>query len=279
VRQAQGVSNFLLLGINGSGAGDSDLTDTIIFASLNSQSRKLTLLSIPRDIWIEEMQAKINTAYHYGGFDLVQETFQGFLAQKIDYILVVDFESFRKVIEILGGVEVEVEEAFDDDKYPIAGKENDLCEGDPQYRCRYEHLHFEAGRQLMDGERALKFVRSRGAEGDEGTDFARAKRQQALIKAVKEKLFSKEIYLSPGKIWELKKVFEEATLSEIPPKQYGSLLFLAAKVNWQGIKTASLSEDNFLFHPKTHSSKQWVLLPKSESLKEIQEFVQELIWQ
>lgn len=275
--QDQGKTNFLILGINGSEALDSDLTDTIIFASLNSQTRKAALLSLPRDIWIEEMKAKINTAYHYGGFALARQTLEALLGETIDYILVVDFEGFKKAIDVLGGVSVEVKEGFDDYWYPIAGKEKDNCDGDPQYRCRYEHLRFEAGQQLMDGERALKFVRSRNAEGDQGTDFSRVERQQALLGAVKDRILSKEVYLRPEKIRQLLAVFEEATITEISPQEYGQFLLLGLKINWQEIKTASLNEDNFLFHPKNHSSGQWVLVPKSENWKEVQEFVQKLI--
>ena len=66
-----------------------------------------------------------------------------------------------------------IPKAFTDSQYPIAGKENDACGGDATFACRYKTVQFQAGSQHMDGKTALMYVRSRHAEGDEGTDFAR----------------------------------------------------------------------------------------------------------
>jgi len=98
------------------------------------------------------------------------------------------------MVDLLDGVEVDVENTFDDYRYPINGKENDLCDGDPEYDCRYEDIHFDQGLQLMSGETSLKYVRSRNAEGDEGTDFARSQRQQRLLLSFKEKNIYSKIY-------------------------------------------------------------------------------------
>src|SRR5690606_10518850 len=87
----------------------------------------------------------------------------------VHYAVVVDFNAFENVIDLIGGIEVNVLTPFVDSKYPIPGKENDLCGGDPEFTCRYETLVFEKGLTFMDGETALKFARSRNAEGDEGT--------------------------------------------------------------------------------------------------------------
>ncbi len=271
-----GKINFLLLGVNGSDTSDSDLTDTMIFSSISPRTGKVVLLSIPRDIWIKEIQAKINTAYHYGGFDLAKKTVSEVLGQKIHYILVLDFNGFEKAIDILGGIEVEVERSFDDYKYPIPGKEKDLCEGDKELKCRYEHIHFEAGLQKMDGATALKYVRSRNALGDEGTDFARSQRQQKLISAFKNRLASPDFYLSPTKIYRLWQVFQSSVKTDIPGREYGSFLLLGAKMRKNTIVSNAITED-LLVHPKTHYSKQWVLLPKSGDWQGIQQFVTDLL--
>src|SRR5690606_11303223 len=110
--------------------------------------------------------------------------------EPVHYAMVMDFSGFKEVIDTLGGVEVDVEHSFTDTEYPIAGRENDLCDGDPEYRCRYETIEFKQGRQYMDGETALKFVRSRHAEGDEGNDFARSACQQRVISAIREKVLT-----------------------------------------------------------------------------------------
>ncbi len=124
----------------------------------------------------------------------------------IDYFIGMDFSGFKHTIDSLGGVDINVETAFTDSQYPIDGKEADLCghqsseipvldtqaaSTSPElvYPCRYENLHFDAGLQHMDGERALSYVRSRHSLQD-GTDFGRAKRQRNLLIAVKQKILS-----------------------------------------------------------------------------------------
>lgn len=276
IAQDQGKTNFLLLGINGSGEGDADLTDTMIFASLNKTTRRTVLISLPRDIWITEIQAKINTSYHYGGIPLVTKTVGDILGQKVDYVLVWDFQSFKEAVDLLGGVKVEVLHSFDDFLYPVAGKEKDLCEGDKELKCRYEHISFTEGEQIMNGETALKYVRSRNAEGDEGTDFARAARQQQFLLGFKQKLFTPEIFLHPEKLVSLFRIFEQATDTNLRVDQYGSLLQLAVNIDWNQVKTTAIN-GNLLINPKSHPSKQWVLVPVSGDWEGVKSFVREAL--
>lgn len=268
-------TNFLLLGVHGVGENLEDLTDTIIFTSINKEG-KITLVSIPRDIWINEIQAKINTAYHYGGPDLIKKTIQDMLGQKVSYYLVVNFSGFEKAVDYLGGITIDVNRSFDDYLYPVAGKENDLCGGDKELKCRYEHLHFNSGPQFMDGETALKFVRSRNAEGEEGSDFARAQRQQLFLKAFIKKIASPEVYFYPQKLVNLYKIFREYTFTNIEENQYGGLLILFSKVRWDNLKTVVLNGD-LLVHPQIHSSGQWVLVPKAKDWTEVQNFVKKTL--
>ncbi|MGB9637214.1 MAG: LCP family protein [Microgenomates group bacterium] len=276
IKNQAGRTNFLILGIRGFDTNDGDLTDTIIFVSLDSKTRKAVLISLPRDLWVEALQAKINTAYHYGGFDLAKKTVSEILGQKIDYLMVVDFESFEKIVDVLGGVEIDVQRAFDDFYYPIPGKENDTCNGDKQLRCRYEHLHFDAGKQKMDGTTALKFVRSRHATGEEGTDFARAARQQQLLLAIKQKILASKLYFHPWKVLQLIRVLQEYLVVDINRWEYGNLALLLARIDWNQVRVAALN-GNLLLNPKNHYSKQWVLVPKSGNWNELQKYVQGLL--
>lgn len=273
IARHEGRTNFLLLGINGRETSGDDLTDTIIFVSLNAKNGKAVLISVPRDFWVKEIQAKVNTTYHYGGFALAKKTVAEILGQPIDYIFVLDFDGFERAVDILGGVEVEVSRSFDDYKYPLAGREKDLCNGDKEFKCRYEHIRFEAGKQLMDGKTALQFVRSRNAEGEEGTDFARSLRQQKFLEAFRQKLISPQVYLQPKKLYLLSRVFQNSVKMDVSCGQYGDLALLATKINWQMMEAGTLG-DNLLVHPKTHYSRQWVLLPKDGTGEEIHQFVQ-----
>lgn len=198
--------SILVLGKGGEGHTAPNLTDTMMFVNLNPESKKVTSLSLPRDIWIPAIRAKINTAYHYGGFKMAGESAYYLTGIKSDFYVVIDFSLFKDLINSINGIEVDVSGTFVDEKYPIEGKENDLCDGDKLYRCRYETIQFTEGVQQMDGETALKFVRSRNAIGDEGTDLAREARQQKVIKAVKNKLLSKEVLGKPKVIRKLYEV-------------------------------------------------------------------------
>ncbi len=139
---------------------------------------------------------------------LAKDSVSVILGQPVHYAMSLDFASFVRIIDALGGLEVEVERSFDDYKYPIPGRENDQCLGEPstktaEFNCRYEHIHFNGGQNLMDGATALKFVRSRNGEGEEGTDFARSARQQKVINSIKQRLLSAEFIVKPWKFGEI----------------------------------------------------------------------------
>lgn len=281
-KATQGKTNVLLLGIGGEGHEAKDLADTIIFFSMNQTSGKTLMLSLPRDIWVPSMRAKINTAYHYGeekkpggGLILAKAAVSEILGQPIHYAVVIDFAGFVRAIDVLEGVEVEVERSFDDYRYPISGKENDDCGGDPQFGCRYEHLHFEFGWQTMDGQRALKYVRSRYAEGEEGTDFARSRRQQRLLLAVRKKVFSFQTISRPVKLAELVKILKQSVKTDITPNDYLGLAKLVLKFKPEKMRTEVL---DFLVNPPLSATYDyhWVLVPPTRSWQEVHDYVEHL---
>ncbi len=274
-----GRTNFLFLGIGGKGHTGEDLTDSIIFVSVDHQGSKTLILSLPRDIWLPEWRTKLNSIYHYKGLEETKRTVGKITGQNVNYGVIIDFEIFKKIIDFLGGVEVEVERSFDDYKYPIPGKENDLCGGDPQFKCRYEHLHFDAGFQLMDGEGALKYIRSRYAEGEEGTDFARSRRQQRLLLAIKNKILSPKFFLSPGKPLQLIKLLLANVKTDIPQERYLDFFKIALKFHSKNLRLEILN-NNYLINPPSSKEKydnQWVLVPKSGDWGEIQEYIKKLL--
>lgn len=195
LKKADNRTNMLLLGISGGSHEGAILTDSIIFLSLDFANRDNVIVSVPRDIWLPSLKTKINSTYYYGeskrkggGITLTKSAVSEIFGIPVHYAALLDFDNFREVIDTLGGIDIEVESAFEDKKFPIRGRENDFCAGDPEFKCRYETVTFEKGRQHMDGEKALKFVRSRNAENGEGNDFSRGKRQQLVLKAFVEKL-------------------------------------------------------------------------------------------
>jgi len=277
LKNTDGRTNLVFLGMGGEGHEGGDLTDSIIFVSLDHATQSITLIPLPRDIWVTTMQAKINTAYHYGnekrvggGRDLAKSSVSEILGVPVHYALALDFQGFIQAIDAVGGIDVQVERSFDDYKYPIPGKENALPESD-----RYEHLHFDAGLTHMDGTTALKFARSRYAEGEEGTDFSREARQQKIILAFKDKLLETQTFLNLDTLNHVFASFQSSIDMDIPESDYGSFLkfFLSFERTSQPLKSISL-EDYFL-NPKNTSpyQGQWVLVPKT-SWQEIHDYVE-----
>lgn len=252
LKKTDGNINILLLGIGGGAHEGPDLTDTVIFGSIDQAKNKVNLISIPRDLWIPDLNAKINTAYESGesktkggGILITKKVVSKVLSQPIDYVVRIDFVGFVKAVDILGGIDVNVENSLDDYEYPISGKEDDLC-GHTQdeipmlatassqldaFPCRYMHIHFDKGLQHMDGKRALEFVRSRHAQGNEGTDFARSKRQELTIKAVKDKALSLNVLLNPTKLIGLYGTLQESIDTNIGEDEFDDFIRLFQKMS------------------------------------------------
>ena len=125
--------NILMLGNAGGKHDGPYLTDSIIIASYHLKSKKTTLISVPRDLWLLGTQTKVNTVYIYGqqksqnGLSVAEDEIDNILGIPIHYGVRIDFRGFIKAVDLVEGVDVEVPNTFDDYNYPIEGKENDLC--------------------------------------------------------------------------------------------------------------------------------------------------------
>lgn len=297
--------NVLFLGIGGGKHDGPLLTDTIIYASIDPVKQKVTLVSIPRDLWVPDLKAKINTAYAFGekigkdkGLLLAKTVVEKTLNQPVDYVLRIDFNGFVKAIDMVGGIDVNVEKGFEDLEYPLSGKETDTCGFTGEefekkatssavfeaFPCRYEHLVFQEGLQRMEGDRALKFVRSRHAKGAEGTDFARAKRQEIVIEAFRNKALSLTTLLNPGRLMDLYDVFQDTLHTDIQQGEYDDFVKLAKKMqdaetnNVVFFYTGPYSDKQGIFINPLESEEynnQWVLIPRAGNgnFSEIQKIV------
>jgi LCP family protein required for cell wall assembly len=178
--------NVLMMGMDSREADRDDIprTDTMILFSLDPQERTAGMLSIPRDLWVEIPgfdPSKINTAYRLGevyntegrGPGLALNTVENLLGMDIDYYAIVDFNAFEDFIDELGGVTVNVPA-----KIVV----------DPLGKHNTETL--KAGEHLMPGYLALAYARSRNSSG---SDFDRAKRQQQVVMAIRNKILSAEM--------------------------------------------------------------------------------------
>ncbi len=261
--------NIIVLGVGGKGHEGSLLTDTILNVSVPTSPGKVVIVSVPRDIWIPEIRAKINSAYYWGskketgGLSLSKSTVSKVLGVNPNYGVVVDFSGFKNIVDGLGGIEVNVEKSFTDNFYPIPGKENDKCDGDIQLRCRYETITFTEGRQNMNGELALKYVRSRHSEDDQGTDTARQARQQTILDAVKNRLLSVEVLKSPKRLFAVWSAVKDSVETDM---DVGTIAFVSRKLFDSRNSIGNyLIPDEYLVNPPISSlyDRQYVFIPKS----------------
>lgn len=281
-KQTAGNANFLLLGKAGGNHQGEYLTDSIMIASFNLKDQKINLISIPRDIWSDNLKDKINSAYYYGelkkkglGFQTSQIEIAKIVGLPIHYGILIDFENFSKLIDYLGGIEVLVEQNFDDYKYPIAGKENDLCSGDDEFKCRFEHISFKKGLTYMNSSLALKFARSRNAQGKEGSDFARGKRQQKVITAIFDKMI-KRLKRFEFNHYELEKLYSLIdSLVKRNIRNEETLFFLKNAFLFKKFKINNIAlTEKFFIVPKYENYQgKYVLIPKDGNYAKIQVFL------
>lgn len=306
-QEKQESINILLLGIGGGNHDGPELTDTIILANINPEKNKVEMFSIPRDLWMPDLQDRINSAYAFGqakdkkGQVLAKAVVEKVTGQPIDYVFVIDFAGFVKGVDHLGGIQVDVKRGFDDYSYPISGKENDLCGytqeevdelvataeaelGVDIFPCRYKHISFKEGLQDMNGQTALEFVRSRHSLGDEGSDFSRSMRQQEVIAALRKKVFSLGIVLNPVKVVGLVNIVQENISTDIKKEEYDDFIKLARKMEKAKIESYIINVSNeareeygLLENPlmsKEYNYK-WVLIPRKGNgdFTEIHQFI------
>lgn len=304
LKKADFSINILLLGIAGGAHDGPQLTDTMIFASIDSDKNRVALVSIPRDIWVPELNAKINTAYAKGnnrakggGLTLSKAVVSKVVGNSIDYVLAIDFAGFVKAVDLIGGLEIDVKRSFDDYEYPVEDKREDLCGQTIDevtariatesalvvFPCRYELIHFDKGLQHMDGTKSLIFVRSRYAIGEEGTDFARSQRQQKVLYAFKEKVFSAGTILNPIKLTSLYTVLSESIDTDIKQSEFDDFIKLMQEVKGAKIYSSVIeledkkkNKQGLLKNPPLENFKgAWVLIPRvgNGNFSEIQKHV------
>lgn len=168
IKETHQPISILLLGVD-QRPGDRGRSDTIVVLTINPEDKSMYMFNIPRDtrtrIVGKGFDDKINHAYAFGGVNMALETVENFLDIPIDYYAQVNLEGFVSIIDIIGGVSIDVKQDFD-----------------------YEGHSFRMGTTQMDGETALKYSRMRYQ--DPKGDLGRNERQQQIIKALMKKAAS-----------------------------------------------------------------------------------------
>lgn len=190
--------------------------DTILVAFIDMNTKKISLLSIPRDTYVSvpgHGHTKINHAHAYGGAELMLETVSDFLGVPVSKYVEVDFEGFKNMVDILGGVTIDVEERM---YRPSEGI--DLYPGEGQF---------------LDGDKSLQYVRYRGKMGDIG----RIEHQQKFLKTLADQA------LSLGTVVKLPTLIKEvraSTNTNLSVKQMLGLAKIAKDTGVGELNTAML---------------------------------------
>lgn len=162
--------NLMLLGID-SRDGENARSDTLILATVNPHTEEVLLISLPRDTNVNVPgygNTKLNHAMAYGGISLAKKTVEEFLGIEVDHYMTVDFNGFKKAVDVLGGVYIDVEK--------------DMRYVDPTDGT---NINLKKGYQPLDGKNALDYVRFRN---DAENDFGRMRRQQQFLRAIVDKM-------------------------------------------------------------------------------------------
>ncbi|MEW2488064.1 LCP family protein [Streptomyces sp. NPDC048411] len=242
VHEAQ---NILLIGSDsragdnreyGRSYGGSQRSDTTILLHLPAGRKSVTAMSLPRDLMAEiprcrtsdgkqtaKQFAQFNWAFEFGGTACTIRTVELMTGIRIDHYMVVDFNGFKDMVDAVDGVEVCLKEPIDD---PDA------------------HVKLRAGRQKLDGEQALGYVRARKSLGD-GSDTDRMDRQQRFLGALVNKVQSNGVLLNPTRLYP---VLDAATKSLTTDPGLGSLKDLYALV--RGVRDVPTDKVQFLTVPR-----------------------------
>lgn len=240
-------------------------TDSVMVVTIDPVGLSAAVLSLPRDLWVEIPGFgvdRINQAYYMGqiyeypgdGPALAVETVEATLGVNIDYYVTVNFDAFVEVVDLIGGIVVDVPEAIDDPIYP------DRCYG-------YDPFSVEAGEQRLDGEAALKYARTRATFGG---DVDRAGRQQAVVLAVREQVLQlnrlPQLIAQSPRLWQ---TFQGNVRTDLSLDEALQLALLVREIPGDSIRTAVLDYD-YVYNETTPDGRQ-VLVPVRENIRRLRD--------
>lgn len=267
--------NILLLGVAGQGKPGGNLTDTIMIISINTKTNQVALLSIPRDLYVEipstHFKLKINSVYNFGiknypddeqqAIEPVREVIKNITSLDIDYWAILNFDGFIKTIDAIGGINITNQRDIYDPSYP-----------GPNYS--YETFELKKGLQHLDGATALKYARMR--HNDPEGDFGRAKRQQQVMQATKNKIFSTQTFLNVVALNNLFNALGDNAKTNVSHEELDDFLKLLKKIDTDNINNVvidawdknSLTKVSHIFYENVRA---FVLIPRIGNWSEIKE--------
>ncbi len=269
--EGDGRINILFMGMGGENHPGGQLTDSIMVVSIDPENKTMAMLSIPRDLYVPvpntKYSKKINEIYKTGedrrkgsGGEFAKETIGKILDLPIHYYVTVDFYGFKKLIDSVGGVDINVEKALYDPYYPASDMKG------------YEPLKIKAGDQHMNGEMALKYARSR----ETSSDFDRASRQQKVIEALSHKMLTAGYLANPKKIYDLVNILSEHVRTDFSTDEVSAMAKLAREIDYSKTVSKVLSNGTDGELVSDSSNGTYTLAPRSGNWQEIQRIAHEI---
>ncbi len=241
--------DVLVLGTNGSH------TDTILVASINSEKKKISLFSVPRDLYINGR--KINQYYTYYGVEQLQRMVSSVTGLHMDAYVQVDLEGFVTIVDILGGLDVYVDEDLYDSMYPNG-------------KGGYMTYSIEKGQHHLDGENALMYARSR----ESTSDFSRAERQQNVLSALRTKVIQLDNVMD---LKDLTSIFQTALEDTTTDIDLLDLVGYYYDYQDYDLNTGFvLTSGNYLYS-LINEGGAYILLPKTGNYDEIHKVISDLV--
>lgn len=240
-------------------------TDSMMIVTIDPVGLSAAVLSLPRDLWVNIPSFgvdRVNQAYYLGqvyeypggGPTLAMETVEAFLGVSIDYYAAVNFDAFVEVVDLIGGISIDVPEAIDDPTYP------DRCYG-------YDPFSIEAGTQYLDGEAALKYARTRATFGG---DVDRAQRQQAVILAARDQVLQlnklPQLIKRSPQLWQ---TLQDNVRTNLSLEEALQLALLAQDIPRESIRMEVI-DYNYVYNETTPDGRQ-VLVPVREDIRELRD--------
>ncbi len=242
-------------------------TDTMLVLTLDPVTMSGGMLSIPRDLWVPipgYEEGRINTAHYMGdiydypggGPALAVKTVQYNLGVPIHHYGRVNFSAFEKMVDLIGGIDIYVEEEINDPTYPDEG-------------YGYDPLYIPAGWQHFNGEMALKYARTRHSAGG---DFDRAKRQQQVVMAIFEQVTRLDLLPQLAhRIPELWRTMQDSVETDLTLEEIVALANLASEVPPEDIHYGVIDEHYTQFW--TTPDGQQVLIPLRDRMRELRDYI------
>lgn len=270
--EGDGRVNILVMGRGGGKHIAPDLTDTMMIMSVDPVNKSATLLSIPRDLWVQVPGGgpmKINAAWKTGefnysrklttgntdpkaieaGFKTVDSVLENALGINIHYNMLVNFEAFKQAVDTVGGV--------------VVNAPTDLVDPTMAWENANNPVLAKAGPNKFNGDQALMYSRSRMTSND----FARAERQRALFLALKDKVQQLGTLSNPVKVSGLLTAFGNNVATDLSFSNANRLYKIMKSIDSQNITSSSLADDkNTYIKPSTYKG-QYILTPTEGNFK------------